>query len=110
MADVRIYNLALADVQIQQLTAQAPAEARENSSDESSKKAIFYRRPNASRVDKFAADELKRYLAAARKMGRNHLRSQCCAIQRAGVLHRHSYVGNHTQKVVPQLTARKSRH
>jgi hypothetical protein len=65
MADVRIYNRALTDAQIQQLAAHTSAAANETSPNASAKSANIVVAPNASRVDKFAAAELQRCLAAA---------------------------------------------
>ena len=58
MADVRIYNRALKDAEIQTLATQLPPRPRVQS-------ALVVLAPNASRVDKFAAAELQRCLVQA---------------------------------------------
>ena len=65
ISDVRIYNQALTGAQIHQL-ATASAAAGSNAVRESATAANIVVAPNASRIDKFAAAELKRYLASAR--------------------------------------------
>lgn len=61
MSDVRLYNRALAEGQIQQLATQSPVAAN----DPAVKTARIVVGQNASRVDRFAAAELQRTLQAS---------------------------------------------